>query len=442
MAQKPASDMLPAASGVLPVKAQVVRLPVRPNQGRGAQTRVNITKASLARLLCPPGKAEAFYWDAEAPGLALRAYASGKRVWLVQYRDEHGRTRRMPLGNVGVVDPADARRAARETLAKVAGGANPATERKAARLALSVGDLVEAYLAHAERGQRAATFDQTRRNLRKYSSSLHGDAVAAVDRLAVYKLHQRIGGDAGQVQANRALATLSAMWVWALRSGLATGDNPCALVPKFAETARERVLAADELRSIWWATEAEGAFNRIVRLLLLTACRRSEIGGMQWGELEGDLLVVPAARMKRARPHEVPLSALALEQLPARVECGGAVFSKGGGFEGWSAAKARLDTAIAAQRAAEAGIELPNGGERKKALEKFALPSWGLHDFRRTFSTIMNERALAEPHVIEAVLAHQGAQSGIAGIYNRAAYRDAKRAALAAWAAVVAEVVR
>jgi hypothetical protein len=53
----------------------------------------------------------------------------------------------------------------------------------------------------------------------------------------------------------------------------------------------------------------------------------------------------------------------------------------------------------------------------------------------------MHDRALADPHIIEAVLAHRAGQSGVAGIYNRAAYRDAKRMALAAWATLIGEIV-
>ncbi len=137
----------------------------------------------------PSPKTEAFFWDAETPGLALRAYPSGKRVWLCQYRDQHGRTRRVPLGQVGVVDPASARKAAREALHRVAGGANPALERKATRTATNVGWLIDAYLQHAERKLKPGTLDQTQRNLRKYAGSLHGDAVAIVDRAAIFRLH-------------------------------------------------------------------------------------------------------------------------------------------------------------------------------------------------------------------------------------------------------------
>jgi integrase len=418
---KPASDLVPTASGVLPKSAQVIQLPRSERATKsGAPTR--ITKATIGKLTCPPGQQEAFYWDGEISGLGLRVYPSGRKTWVLQYRDTSGRTRRHPIGQASAIDPAAARKLASDLVRRVAGGANPSVERRQAREAATVGDIFEAYLVHAEKEQRPSSFDQTRRNLRKYAARLHREAVAEIDRAAVSRLHQLLGTEAGRVQANRVLASLSAAWVWALRTGLVGGDNPAAYVPKFGEKPRERVLTSDELRLIWRCTDRESSYDRIVRTLMLTACRRQEIGGMRWAEVEGDVLVVAAARMKRGRPHEVPLSSLAFAQLPKRC-ADGCVFSTSEiGFEGWSGAKKALD-----RRIGEHGA---------------ALPAWGLHDLRRTFSTIAHERALAEPHIIEAVLAHEGAQSGVAGVYNRAAYREQKRAALNAWSALVADFVQ
>jgi integrase len=421
MLLKPASDLLPVASDMLPKSADVIRLP-RAAKAKQAAVRSRITKATIGKLACPPGQEEAFYWDKDVSGLGLRVYPSGRKVWVLQYRDAGGRTRRHPIGQALAIEPAAARKLAGDLLARVAGGANPSVERRQARKAATVGDIFETYLIHAEKEQRPSSFDQTRRNLRKYGARLHREAVTDIDRAAVSRLHQFLGTEAGRVQANRVLASLSAAWVWALRTGLVGGDNPAAFVPKFSEQARERVLAPHELRLIWQCTDGGSSHDRIVRTLLLTACRRQEIGGMRWGETEGEVLVVPVARMKGGRPHEVPLTPLALAQLPARGddEC---VFSNGAvGFKGWSGSKKKLDRRIA-------DLAAP-------------MPAWGLHDFRRTFSTMAHERGFAEPHIIEAVLAHEGAQSGIAGVYNRAAYRDQKRAALQAWAEIIAEIVR
>ena len=67
------------------------------------------------------------------------------------------------------------------------------------------------------------------------------------------------------------------------------------------------------------------------------------------------------------------------------------------------------------------------------------IPLWGLHDLRRTVSTRLHDAGV-EPIVIEALLAHK--QQGVAAIYNRASFREAKRAALLRWHEIIGEVIR
>ncbi|TWI40729.1 hypothetical protein IP95_00921, partial [Extensimonas vulgaris] len=46
---------------------------------KGASTvdKINFTAARVANFTCPPGKAQAFLWDADAPGLGLRVTSNG-----------------------------------------------------------------------------------------------------------------------------------------------------------------------------------------------------------------------------------------------------------------------------------------------------------------------------------------------------------------------------
>lgn len=67
------------------------------------------------------------------------------------------------------------------------------------------------------------------------------------------------------------------------------------------------------------------------------------------------------------------------------------------------------------------------------------MPPWGLHDLRRTFSTRLHDAGV-EPLVIEALLAHK--QQGVAAVYNRASFREAKRSALMRWHETVTEITR
>ena len=58
--------------------------------------------------------------------------------------------------------------------------------------------------------------------------------------------------------------------------------------------------------------------HRALRLVILTACRSGEIRGLVWGEVDGDVLRLPAERMKAQRPHTVPLTRAARACLPQR----------------------------------------------------------------------------------------------------------------------------
>jgi integrase len=422
-------------------------------------TAVRFTKPEIKKLTCPAGKAEVFFWDSVLPGFGLRAYASGRRQWVAQYRDSTGRTRRASFGDVKTVELDEAREAARSVLAKAELGADPQAEKKAARQAARIGALIEAYLADAQGRLKPRSYVEVKRHLNTHAKPLHHEAASAVGRAEVVKLLAGITKAGGPVAANRVRSSLSAMWVWGLRTGMIEGENPVAYVPKpAAEAPRERTLTDAELALIWAATGEDHDHDRIVRLIMLTGARREEVAGMAWDEIEAQLWTLPRARSKNGLPHEVPLGPLALAQLPARREkrpqadAGEAsapgrakremrplVFgrSEDEGFSGWSRCKERLDARIKKSRAE--AFEEAHG--RKPTADEVPPMAWTLHDLRRTLSTWMNENGV-EPHIVEAVLNHASgaAKRGVAGVYNKAQYREPKRAAMALWEAHVRKV--
>jgi integrase len=203
-----------------------------------------------------------------------------------------------------------------------------------------------------------------------------------------------------------------------MRAGLAE-HNPVIGTVKGEERPRDRVLSQDELKLIWAAADDGTNHSAIVRLLMLTAGRKSEVGGMAWAELDREraLWVIPAARYKTRREHEVPLSRQALAIIGEFPELPGHpfLFGRGGrvAFSGWSRCKERLDRRIAERQGAPSA-------------------EWNVHDLRRSAVTHMAELGLAEPHVIEAVVGH--ARGGVEAVYNRARHRAAKATALQRWA--------
>jgi integrase len=216
---------------------------------------------------------------------------------------------------------------------------------------------------------------------------------------------------AGPVMANRTLAYLRAALNW---YALRTDDWQPPLVRGMGRAwpdcgPRLRVLSDDELRRIWRATGDGEVFSRLVRVLLLTGQRRTEVAALQWSELSGPLWTLPPSRFKSGVPHMVPLTQDTLAALPAR-QRGPFVFSTTDGrrpFSGYGKALARLQKA---------------SGTR----------DFRLHDLRRTVRTRMAGLGIDDV-VAETVIGH--APKGLARVYVQHRYLGEMRTALEAWAA-------
>ena len=221
-------------------------------------------------------------------------------------------------------------------------------------------------------------------------------------------------------------SALSLLFAWAIdeRFDRNVKTNPCKLVTRPGQAIpRDRVLTNAEIRLFWTATDTIGEpFGALLKILLLTGCRREEVAGMRWSELseDGATWTIPAARTKNWRVHDVPLSPLAQSIIAGvtKIE-GDFVFTTTGrtSVSGFSRVKARLDVLMG------------------------AVPPWRIHDLRRTAATGMAAIGVP-PHLVEAILNHtSGAKASVAGVYNRYAYEPEKKAALARWAAHVEAIV-
>jgi integrase len=410
---------------------------------------MKLDKKAVAKLEMPEGKSDHIVFDDDLPGFGVRLRAGGKRTWIVQYR-QGNKQRRITLGRVAGLDCDKAREAAKVRLAHVTLGDDPQAKKLAerARAHLTVGALIESYLAGrakgVERGElRPRTHEESERYLLKHWRPLHPHRIDKLSRSDVAGCLNRIRRDSGEVAAARAHSALSGFYVWAMGEGHVE-SNPVIGTNKPTEpAARDRVLTGAEIAEIWAACQPRSEtlhprrdnsdYRRIVRLLLLTGCRRDEIGALRWSEVDRTdaAIRLPSERTKNGRPHTVPLSPLALAVL-AEVKHQGerdCVFGLGDdGFSGWSAAKERLDARIVAAR-------------REVNKKAKPMPEWVIHDLRRTCSTGMGDLGV-QRHVIEALLNHvSGHRAGVAGVYNRSPYANECRTALVLWADHVRAIV-
>jgi integrase len=384
---------------------------------------------SVATLDLPGGKKDVIHFDDDLKGFGyrLRAGAGGKvlRSWLVQYR-RAGASRRLLLGPANVLPAEHARAAAKKALAKVALGEDPQADRADRRnkdRLTRLDAMIEEYLKGKQAEVRSSTFRNVKRYLTsKYFKPLYPMSVDIISRKDIAARLVVINRESGSVTAARARTTISTFFTWCLQMGLVEANPVIGVIkPKNAE-AGSHVLTDPELAAIWRACKDDD-FGRVVKLLIMTSCRRQEIGGIRWSELDAGngTWTLPAERSKNARAHTLPLPPPAweiIQSVPRRASRDHlfGMFA-GEGFTRW-AMKVEFDKRL---------------GE--------AVRPYHLHDIRRTVATRLADLGV-QPHVIEQILNHQsGHKRGPAGIYNRSSYEREVRAALALWADHIRSIV-
>jgi integrase len=380
---------------------------------------MRITAKSIATLTLPRGKTDVIHFDDDLPGFGYRLRrGSGdtlRKSWIVQYR-HLGNSRRVLLGAGDVLSVEQARALAKKMLAKVALGEDPQADKASRRERdqLSLRLAIVDYLAVKQGEVRPGTLREITRYLTgPYFQPLHRLPLDSITRKLVAGCVVTTQRRHSATVATLARSTLGAFFSWAMTMGLVE-TNPVigSAEPKPAQP-RSRVLSDDELIAIWNACKDDD-YGRIIRLLILLPCRRAEVGGMCWSEIDPNnaTWTIPAARSKNGRAHTLPLmpAALAiLESVPHMLERDHLFGSRSNkGFSAWAEGKAALD--------ARTGIN-----------------DWVVHDIRRSGATKLADLGIA-PHVIEQILNHQsGHRTGVAGVYNRSSYEREVKQALGLW---------
>ena len=291
------------------------------------------------------------------------------------------------------------------------------------------GAVAESFLEkHAASRRTAAAIGRLVRG--KLISRWRDRPIDTIGKRDVIAMIEDIQEKSGAAMARQSLTYARRLFGWAAARDLVL-VNPCAAVATAdflpPKVSRDRVLTDAELALVLKATAADGVgypTAPFTRFVLLTACRRGEAAGAVWAEfdLAQGTWLLPAARVKNASEHALPLPPAAIDLLAALPRFAGSdfVFSDTAGrrpISGFSTRKAKLDARIAELNA---GVPI-------------APFTW--HDLRRSVASGMAALGVA-PHVIESILNHRsGVISGVARIYNRHDFRAEKAHALELWAA-------
>jgi integrase len=374
-------------------------------------------KLTTAKIELPEGKRDHIVFDQTLRGFGLRVrlLAGGviRKYWIVQYR-AHGHARRMNVGDAEKLTAAQAREQARKLLSKVELGGDPQAEKHERREkdSLSLRSVVADYLAH-KTGVKEGTLRMLRSYLEGplYLKPLHGMPVDRITRKDIATRLLAVSKTSGAPTATAFRGAMSTLFTWAMQMGLIEHNPVVGAFKPPRPPSRDRVLTDAELAAICRGVE-DDEYGKVVKLLILTGCRREEIAGMRWSEFDFDAGTwsLPGTRSKNGKPHTLPLTDLMLEIIDSipRREATDLLFGRKHGFTSWSIGKRALD-------------------------EKLGLKAWTHHDIRRSVATGMANIGI-QPHIVEQVLNHQsGHRRGVAGIYNRSPYEREVRDAMLRW---------
>jgi integrase len=272
-----------------------------------------------------PGRDRAFLWDDRLPGFGLLVLPSGSRSFLFQYRTREGRSRRITIAKVGTMAPEQARVIAQGFAHMVRTGGDPLADKQAARDALTVGELLDAYVASPHyatkapstratgKGQIAAhlrpllgrryTDKLTQDDIRRCFASIRDGRTAKSTKTGPRGLSRVTGGEGA---ARYACRLLRAAFQWAVAERLIERD-PSSGVAFGGDGMRDTVLDGpgytrlfETLATMEAARRLRPAVADAIRIIAMTGARRGEVTGLRWNhvDLQGGRIVLPPSAHK------------------------------------------------------------------------------------------------------------------------------------------------
>ncbi len=231
-------------------------------------------------------------------------------------RKVNGRVVFITLGRSPDMTPDQARKESAKTSAQYTTGQDPVKERKDKRNVTTWGDLFAAYLdEHAKVKKRTWTEDVKQNDL--YCSRWEKMSLQSLDRGYLTRWHKDISKQRGPFAADRTLATVKAVFNWAIRRDppLFKADNPAvgvSLNHKGADDySRTRFMDGEEMARFLTALDEyhDQDMSDFFRLCLFTGARRGNVQAMRWVHLNESTATwtIPKGESKNKREMIIPI---------------------------------------------------------------------------------------------------------------------------------------
>ena len=362
------------------------------------------------------------YMLCDGNGLYIEVMPSGSKIWRLRYKEDSHECR-LSLGPYPAISLSEARVKRDELKRGKAHGIAPADALHAVVHRQTFRDIALEWVEKQSSHWVPRHTANVRQKLEAWLFPVIGDRplkeITAPELLAALRPIE----DKGLVDtARRTRQIFSLVARYGVAIGACDFDVSAALVgalkPHTAKPMAALTKVEDIRRLIQAMREYRGSL--VVRTALwfslYTLARPGEVRHAEWKEMDMEKATwsIPAEKMKRRKPHIVPLCSQAvelLEELRLKTGRGRYVFPS---------------------MRSPKGTEPMSNNAIRSALRRmgFSNAEMTAHGFRSLGSTRLNEMGF-RPDVIEAALAHT--RGGVRGIYNRSEYLDERREMMEKW---------
>ncbi|MBQ9566010.1 MAG: tyrosine-type recombinase/integrase [Synergistaceae bacterium] len=360
------------------------------------------------------------YMLTDGRGLKLEVMTTGTKYWRFLYRVQ-GRVKTLSIGEYPAVSLVEARQKTEELRSALKRGTDPRDVLNPPHKA-TFREVAEEWMMRQEGRWAESHAETVRHRLNNYLYPALGDRpiadIRAADVLSVLRALEARG-------LNETAKRTRQIFGQVARYGVAIEacetDVSAPLVDALAAPKVRHFAALTEKEDIRRLLLAMGEYRGFAVVIpamwfsLYTLARPGEVRTAEWTEIDLDAAVweIPAEKMKRRKPHAVPLSRQAVElltEIKPLTGRGRYVFPS-----------ARNDGRPMSENAVR--VALRSMG--------FSNDEMTAHGFRSLGSTMLNSLGY-RPDVIEAALAHE--QRGVRGVYNRGDYWEERVTMMQEWA--------
>lgn len=373
---------------------------------------------------------------ADGNGLYLRVKPSGSKLWIFNYSRPFTKKRaNISFGQYPTLSLAKVRLARQENLQLLSDNIDPQTHKAEQQRINSE--------AHGNTLKKVTEkwFQIKKSKVTKaYAEDIYRSLVLHVfpkmGEIPVHEVRARhaidtltpIAAKGSLETVKRLCQRLNEVMVYAVNTGLADANPLSGISNAFAAPSKKHMLTLppEKLPELM-STIANASIKRTTRCLiewqLHTMTRPGEAAGTEWKEIDFEkaLWLIPAERMKKKRPHTIPLSPQALSLL-----------------EVMKPISQHREHVFPADRNPKEHI---NQQTANMALKRMGYGGILVaHGLRALASTVLNEQAF-DPDVIEAALAHTD-KNDVRNAYNRAEYIERRKVMMSWWSNYIEEAAR